>query len=467
MEVKDEKKTIDFDKVITKDEVRTLATQTGFVQRSGGKIDPYEFLLILIFRSLTSVPPGLGLLTSFLNLLVSREALHQKFNKRTEKFLGRCLALILSRRILSKNPVETGLTGNFSEVLIIDSSSWKIPEPLQWVFPGCGGCGGKAGCKLQFCYDFLTGEFKILEEMAGNIPDQKYTRNIPSIISKGGIVIFDLGFWAFETFFLLSQIGAFFLSRLTTNVQLWKKEGDVFIAVDLMKTLKNCSKQAFELELYLEKNNKFIKVRLVGYPVPEETANIRKMKIRRTSQKKGRTASKRSLFYCEWTLFVTNADVEELPGEMLRTFYRLRWNVELIFKSWKSVLRMHKTNVRINEHRLKCELYAKLILATIVHRIYHHLNSHMWNTQKRELSLDKLWKYIQSRIETFHTHMLQGSASFSAYVNSLLGNIIVICEKKHQKKRKTSLQMIDEMIGDFQPVKKGIKLEFLLKRKLA
>ena len=453
--------------MISKDEVKKLAIQTGFVKRRSGKIDPYEFLLVLVFRSLASVPPGLGLLTSFLNLLVSRVALHQRFNKRTEKFFGQCLSLILSRRLLSGTPLETGLSDSFSEILIIDSSSWKIPEQLQWAFPGCGGSGSKAGCKLQFCYDYLTGEFQILEEMEGKLPDQKYTRNIPSIISKGGIAIFDLGYWAFESFFDISQNGSFFLSRLNTQVQLWKKEGNTFIAVDLMKTLKHYPQQAIEIDLYLKKGGRFVKVRLVGYPVPEETANLRRMRVRRASQKKGYTTSKRSLFYCDWSLFITNADMEILPGEMLRTFYRLRWNVELIFKSWKSVLRMHKTNVRKNEHRLKCELYAKLILATIVHRIHHHLNSYMWNSLKRELSLDKLWKYIQSRIGTFHKQMLQGGIAFTAYVNSLLDNIMVVCEKNHQNKRKTTLQMIDEMTGDMQPVKRDIELKFTVRGKLA
>jgi IS4 transposase len=303
--------------------------------------------------------------------------------------------------------------------------------------------------------------------MEGKLPDQKYTRNLPAIMSKGALVIFDLGYWAFDTLFDILQKGSFFLSRLNTRVQLWEKNGDTYTAVDLVKTLKNCTEQGIEVELYLNKGDKFIKVRLVGYRVPEETANIRRMKARRNSQKKGHTASERTLFHCNWSLFITNADTEKLPGKMLRTLYRLRWNVELIFKSWKSILRMHKTNVRKNDHRIKCELYAKLILATIVHRIHHHLNSYMWNSLKRELSLDKLWKYIQVRIETLYKKMLQGSDEFTAYINSLLENIIVVCEKKHQKKRKTTLQLIDEMIGDAQPLKKGIELKYLEKFKLA
>lgn len=60
----------------------------------------------------------------------------------------------------------------------------------------------------------------------------------------------------------------------------------------------------------------------------------------------------------------------------------------------------------------------------------------MWNWLKRELSLDKLWKYIQTRIETLHKKMLRGDGEFTASINSLLENIIVIYEKNIRKKEK-------------------------------
>lgn len=428
------------------------------MQRRSGKIDPYEFLLVFVFRSLTSVPLGLGLLTSFLNKLVSRPAIHQRFHKKTELFFAKCLSLILTKRLLHNNQITTGLSKTFSEILIIDSSSWKISPQLQWAFPGCGGSAGQAGCKLQFCYDYLTGEVRMLEEMKGTFPDQKYAHNLPSIIKESGIVICDLGYWTFNAFFNISKKGAFFLSRFHTQAALYIKEGDLYFEVDVMKILKECLYPSIEMELYLKNDNKFVKLRLVGFAVPEEIANTRKRKARRTAQKKGYTVSQRTLFYCNWSLFVTNASMERLPGEMLRTLYRLRWNVELIFKSWKSVVRIHKTNVRKNQYRLRCELYAKLILVTIVHRIYHHLNSYMWNTNKRELSLDKLWKYIQARIGVFHARMLEGFKAFSIYVNNQRENIMCVCEKYHQHTRKTTLQLIDEMHGDTKPIQNRIKV---------
>lgn len=150
---------------------------------------------------------------------------------------------------------------------------------------------------------------------------------------------------------------------------------------------------------------------------------------------------------------MTNASEEIVPGEMIRSIYRIRWCVELIFKSWKSILRMHQSNVRKNHYRLKCELYAKLILAVITHTIHHHLQHSLWNKERREISFDKLWKFIVSRSESLHEAIKESMETFSHKVNSLLGKMIKDCEKLHQPSRKTTLQMIDEMLGDSLPTK--------------
>ena len=142
---------------------------------------------------------------------------------------------------------------------------------------------------------------------------------------------------------------------------------------------------------------------------------------------------------------------------MIRTIYRVRWSVELIFKSWKSILRMHKCNVKKNADRLKCELYAKLIFAVIVHTIHSNLQSYLWSKERREISFDKLWKFMVSHSEGLHNAIKRSLKSFSMKVNSFVGKIIKECEKYHQKSRKTTLQMIDEYISDPEPIKIDLK----------
>ncbi len=237
-------------------------------------------------------------------------------------------------------------------------------------------------------------------------------------------------------------------------MNLWDIRNGEFIKLDLLSILEQQVGPSIETEVFLrDKKKGKLKIRLVGFRAPEEVANIRRKKLKEQAKKKGRIPSEKSLKLCDWSLFVTNGSEEIVPGEMIRSIYRIRWCVELIFKSWKSILRMHQSNVRKNSYRLKCELYAKLILAVITHTIHQHLQHYMWNKKGREISFDKLWKFMVSRSESLHEVIIVSMKTFSNKINSLLEKMIKECEKLHQPSRKTTLQMIDEMLGDSVPTK--------------
>jgi hypothetical protein len=210
-----------------------------------------------------------------------------------------------------------------------------------------------------------------------------------------------------------------------------------------------------EIECHLrgENKNDCLKIRLIAFRVPGEVANLRRMKLIKGAKKKGRVACQKNLDLCDWSLFITNAPEELLPGDMIRSLYRVRWCIELIFKSWRSILRMHLSNVQENHYRLKCELYAKFILAIIVHTIHQHLHSYLWHKEKRELSFYNLWSFIISHAESLHVAIRKSMRSFSNKINLLFTLIIKNCEKYHQPSRKTMLQRIDEMVGDPIPIK--------------
>ena len=49
--------------------------------------------------------------------------------------------------------------------------------------------------------------------MPENTPDSKYTRQIPEKIKKNDLLLTDLGYFCLKTFQLISQKGAFYISR--------------------------------------------------------------------------------------------------------------------------------------------------------------------------------------------------------------------------------------------------------------
>src|SRR5439155_24885609 len=96
------------------------------------------------------------------------------------------------------------------------------------------------------------------------------------------------------------------------------------------------------LEEYVGKEGKRIKVRLLFEQVPEE---VRPQRLERCRKAQATTSQKRrhwqtnafKEFLCAYNLYLTNAGAEKLPDEVVRLIYSLRWQIELLFKIWKSL----------------------------------------------------------------------------------------------------------------------------------
>ena len=182
--------------------------------------------------------------------------------------------------------------------------------------------------------------------------------------------------------------------------------------------------------------------RLIALRVNEQIANERRRQKRKQAKKKNRTVSKHHLQMCDWTLLITNVPQSLLPLEMVRALYTLRWQIELIFKQFKSVLCVHRSNTG-KEDRLRCELYGKLIGAVIFHHIHAAETNRLWNTKHREVSMDKLYKRLQERVFTFFGHMLSSVHKAIAYLKREIKLIIPNCLKNQQKSRMTTREMLE------------------------
>src|ERR1035438_4928303 len=74
--------------------------------------------------------------------------------------------------------------------------------------------------------------------------------------------------------------------------------------------------------------------------------------------------------------------------------YRVRWQVELIFKQWKSVLRL-QILPSTNENRVQCEVWARLLAAVLGFVWHQHAGAACQSLHQREISFLKLAKQLQ------------------------------------------------------------------------
>jgi len=87
-------------------------------------------------------------------------------------------------------------------------------------------------------------------------------------------------------------------------------------------------------------------LRLVATPLPEDAANAARRRLRQQAKKKGRTPDARSLLAAGYVLLVTNLPAAPWDPAAVLALYRVRWQVELVFKRLKGLWHLDHLRAR-------------------------------------------------------------------------------------------------------------------------
>lgn len=100
-------------------------------------------------------------------------------------------------------------------------------------------------------------------------------------------------------------------------------------------------------------------------------------------------------------LLVTNTLPEELPATEVYAFYSLRWQIEILFKTWKSIFRVHVVKPMKLE-RFQCHLYGQLLRLYLVASITYQMRRLLWEKQQKEVSEFKCAYMVQIYLARIH-----------------------------------------------------------------
>lgn len=413
--------------------------QTGFIRRRK-IICALDFLALMTVGQLGMKHPSLAGMVEAIKVSISREAMHRRFSPSAVAFMRKCVDFVLKQKASEMTRLRANIIQHFKRILIFDSTGWDISPALRDVLPGSGGGASSANCKIQVCYEYKSGSLDFFDIQPGIVSDNSYTARLPSHLTCGDLLLVDLGYFSLKTFHQIVSMGAFFISRLLIGTKLICPE--TMKPIDLSALLKKIPLDIHHMNVLMgSEHSKQIKCRLVCLRVTPEVANERRRKLRKRSQKHQSTPSENHLMLADWVLMVTNVPEEWLPAEMLRPFYSLRWQIELLFKQLKSVLCVHHSNTG-RADRLRCEIYGKLIMAILLHRIHADINIRLWNTEHRELSMEKLYKRFQERAFIILDLMLVAIEKAIAYLRDEIPRLIKNCMKSRQRSRRSTLEII-------------------------
>lgn len=340
-----------------------VARETGFTKRAS-KLSGAKFAQTTVLGWLNKPAATLDELSQVaasLGVAISAQGLDQRFSPEAAWLLKRVLDAALSQ-VIATDPVAIPLLQRFSGVIVQDSSVISLPDALVEVWKGCGGSDGHhvASLKLQVRFDLLTGtlEGPLLENGRTNDRGSALQR---APLAVGVLRIADLGYFSLEQLVACDAASAYFLVRLYLQTAFFDLEGK---RLSLSAILKASPGQV-DLPILLGAHDR-LPVRLLAVRVPQEVADQRRRKLRLEARNQGETPSRVRLAFADWTILVTNVPKEKLSlGEAL-VLVRVRWQVELLFKLWKSHGKVDQWRTQ-NPWRILCETYAKLTAMVVQH----------------------------------------------------------------------------------------------------
>lgn len=419
-----------------------LAKQAGWHKRAG-KIGAFEFLFSTLGQS-SALELTLDAQSSSFSEPVSRQAVEQRYSAATVEFFKAAFLESLATTLAWKldSPRVRLLQQRFAAVRLFDSTHCVCSEALAQLWPSCGGGGGTAGVKVLLSYEYGAGQLQPLAVLPAKNSDQGLAPRAAQEVGPGELGIFDKGFYQAPALRRLQGRGGYFLIPWHHGVSVWRPPvaGQAPAALEVAAALQASAAPclAWEaVELGRSPESRLGPLRLVAYRLAEERANRRRAQLREKCRTHGRQPTAQALELAGWVLLLTNAPEALLPTEAVGFLYRARWQIELVFKQWKSVLRLDVLPSR-NRWRVQCEVWARLLSALLSFVWYQHANAASLQLYEREISFTKVAKQLQQEGQTITRTLFSARERIDTEFRRIWKKILKLARKEHQPSRPTT-----------------------------
>lgn len=366
---------------------------------------------------------------------VSKQALDKRFNYKTKALLTSLLQEVLAQQISYASVKQNDMQNWFTNIHIMDSSEFSVSKKTADIFPGYGGKGRESLVQIQFEYQLFGS--KVTELSIGSARDsdnKEGMKNIDKVPPKT-LLLRDLGYFSPKAFKDLANRDIYFISRAKSQWSFYTSQNGKLTRLttaDIIKKLKNQKEKYLDLDVLVGNQNR-TPVRLVANLL---TNKQRKERLKRKSA--NRKLGTDALESIGLNLFVTNVERNKCAPSQIYDLYTLRWQVELIFKTWKSVMQLHKIHP-MNATRLECVILIKLLWVMLNWSILNHLRT----LTKQDLSFHKLTHTLQSRSKTLTLSILQNKNKLLKWTMDLY----CISQQHHEKEYKKGRKKVGEILS--------------------
>jgi hypothetical protein len=334
--------------------MNNMARECGLIKRVR-KVKARHLLDMLLFESGCSYRQQAIQLAAKFDLQVSRQALHQKHNEHFLEFVKSVFDKLLLTEI-DEREIE-GM-----EIKVKDSTRFALPGVMTEKYPGANVGNQKSGACVQFEFGIKSGKSDI-KLTAATKNDQNESRLDQDAIEPSVLYLRDLGYSHQSYMANIIDKGAYFINKLLPSTLIYRKnDKGEYTLLDL----SSLSEGVYDQTVYLSK--KKFPVRIIITRVDEKLRKNRIANIEKNNRWRGATTSDNYKERAAFNFIVTNLPVEKYSAELIQKLYHLRWQIELVFKAWKSILNLADIPAK-GPYTIECILYGKLIWALLSWKI--------------------------------------------------------------------------------------------------
>jgi hypothetical protein len=385
-------------------------------------INPLSFIVSLVFCYLGdsktfSLEAIRRFMKNALDTNISKSAFWERLaGNRLNNYLQLIVAKLMVRlthfnSITSQLLIQMNIIG----IWVHDSTSITLLPKAKNDFPGTFT---DAGIKWHATFDILKGTLTWLQFTPTSTHDSNCFP--PLEMLNRILIIFDLGYWGYDLLYAIENAGGFFLSRLKSNSVIYIEKVIQGLPKDVIgKSLLSLSfenkKGIIEVITTKIHNDHLLRYRVIGFWNPIDKKH-------------------------HW--YITNLVI---AAHIIYPLYRLRWQIELIFKACKNSLNANQIT--------SCDknIIESLLLASIA----AHLSSYtILKIGKDMLEEGKQWAISFQRVakvavllsREFILFLLNPSRE---HLDNLLHKIKLFVDEIYDpnyRKRETSLMRIRRLL---------------------
>jgi len=344
-------------------EAEDAARATGWVRRCRqfGGATLVQTLVLGWLHDPRATVDGLVEVAADLGVEVSPQALDKRFTPAGSHCLARVLTQAL-HRVVAAEPLAIDVLSRFDGVYLYDATTLALPRSLVEQFPGSGrDSDGQqpAALKCQVELELSSGtlDFQIEPARQSDVRSELVRRPLPA----GALRLADRGYLDLERLADDTAAGVYWISRLQSHmIVAGGGRRDTLAA-----WLSACPAACVDADVEVGGTDR-LRCRLLARRVPVAVAQRRRERMRQRARKQGRPVSAAREALCDWNVCITNLPAALLTSAEAWVLLGARWQIELLFKLWKSHGGLSFSHGR-RAARVLCELYAKLIGMVVQH----------------------------------------------------------------------------------------------------